>query len=165
MDAPKTEVLGARNFISFLNSFHPYLKFKATYDFSSKSVEFLDTVITIDENNFIHTTLFTKPGKKCTYLSPTSCHPSHICENIPYSLGLRLKRICSSDMDFLNQLDILKNKLISRGYKPNSIQRSFERVKTIDRRVALQKVEKKIVNRAILPLSYDPRLPNISNIL
>lgn len=154
-----------KEFISYLNSFHPYLKFKATYDFSSKSVEFLDTVISIDQNNYIQTTLFTKPGKKCTYLSPASCHPSFMVANIPYSLGLRLKRICSNDIDFLKHLDILKNKLTARGYKVNSILKSFEKVKLINRREALQKVDKKIINRPILPLSYDPRLPNISNII
>ena len=71
-------------FIEHLNNFHPYLKFKASYNFETKSVEFLDTVISIDKNGYIKTDLFVKPGKKCSYLLTSSCHPSHITENIPY---------------------------------------------------------------------------------
>ena len=37
-------------FINYLNSFHPYLKFKASYDFVNKSVIFLDTIISISED-------------------------------------------------------------------------------------------------------------------
>ena len=152
-------------FIEHLNNFHPYLKFKASYNFETKSVEFLDTVISIDKNGYIKTDLFVKPGKKCSYLLTSSCHPSHITENIPYSLALRLKRICSDNLDFVKQLDILKDLLLTRGYKQNYILKAFERVSLIDRLIALRKVDKKIVNRPILSLQYDPRLPHISNVL
>ena len=154
-----------KKFINHLNNFHPYLKFKANYNFETKSVEFLDTVISISSENFIKTTLFVKPGKKCTYLLPSSCHANFITLNIPYSLSLRLKRICSDHTDFLNQLDILKENLMSRGYKCNYILKAFDKVVNIERSVALQKTQKKIVNRPVLPLQYDPRLPNITNIL
>jgi len=43
--------------------------------------------------------------------------------------------------------------------------KAFERVSVINRTTALKKVQKKIVNRPILSLQYDPRLPHISNIL
>ena len=91
-----------------LNKSHALLKFKVNYNFQSKSVEFLDTIISISSDGFIKTTFYTKPGKKCSYFLPSSCHPSHVTENIPYSLALRLKRICSDAVDFLVQLDFLK---------------------------------------------------------
>lgn len=152
-------------FIEHLNNYHPFLKFKASYNFTTKSVAFLDTVISIDENGFIKTNLYVKPGKRCSYLLLSSSHPKHITENIPYSLALRLKRICSLNVDFVQQLDFLKCKLLSRGYKLNYILKAFERVSVINRTTALKKVQKKIVNRPILSLQYDPRLPHISNIL
>ena len=68
------------DFIDYLNNFHPYLKFKASYDFVNKSVVFLDTVISITDDGFIKTDLYVKPGRKCNYLLPSSCHPSHICK-------------------------------------------------------------------------------------
>ena len=154
-----------KDFIKHLNDFHPFLKFKPSYDFERKSVVFLDTVISINENGFIKTSLYVKPGRKCNYLLPSSCHPSHICENIPYSLALRLKRICSDNVDFLSQLEILKTKLLSRGYRLKFITKAFEKVSSIERKVALKKVEIKPVDRPILSLTFDPRLPNISKIL
>jgi len=85
--------------------------------------------------------------------------------NIPYSLALRIKRICSQMEDFIRHLDILKVDLLSRGYKKNYITKAFEKVIPMDRKSALKKVDKKILNRTVLSLQYDPRLPNISNIL
>lgn len=148
-----------------MNKFHPLLKFKANYDFDLKIVEFLDTVISIDSEGYIKTTLFTKPGKKCTYLSPNSCHPRHVTENIPYSLALRLKRICSYHGDFLLELSKLKDLLLSRGYRIKSIENSFSKVIDMDRRLALQKKVKKKVDRVALPLPFDPRLPHVSSIV
>ena len=153
------------NFLEHINNIHPLIKFKASYDFQSKKVEFLDTVISITEQGFIKTSLFTKPGKKCTYLLPSSCHPGHITQNIPYSLALRLKRICSDNLDFLAHLDILQEKLLGRGYKQNFIVKAFEKVSNLPRATALIKTEKNPVKRVVLSLQFDPRLPNISNIL
>ncbi len=39
--------------ISHLNNLHPYLKIKANYNFGTKIVKFLDTVISIPSENFI----------------------------------------------------------------------------------------------------------------
>ena len=153
------------DFIKHLNSFHPFLKFKASYSFETKSVEFLDTVISLTSDGYIKTNLYEKPGKVCSYLSTKSCHPKHVTENIPFSSALRILRICSENFDFVTHLDILKDKLLSRGYKRNYIVKSFERVSVIERKQALRKVEKKIVNRPVLSLQFDPRLPHISNIL
>ena len=152
-------------FIDHLNKFHPFLKFKASYNFETRSVDFLDTIISITNNNLIKTNLYEKAGKKCSYLITSSCHPKHNIENIPYSLALRLKRICSDNLDFIKQLENLREKLLSRGYKNSYISKAFERVKPISRTVALQKVKKEVIKRPILRLQYDPRLPNISNIL
>ncbi len=72
---------------------------------------------------FIKTNLHVKPGKRCSYLILSSSHPKHITENIPYSL--RLKRICSLDVDFVQQLEFLKCKLLSRSYKLNYSLKAF----------------------------------------
>ena len=153
------------DFVKYLNRFHPFLKFKASYNFTTKSVNFLDTIISITDEGFIKTTLYTKPGKKCTYLLPKSCHPSHICDNIPFSLGLRLLRICSDEDDFKSHLVALQETLQSRGYRKKSIEHAFSRVLLLTRHEVLEKREKKTVNRTALPLPYDPRLPNVSSIL
>jgi hypothetical protein len=152
-------------FIKHMNTAHPFLKFKANYNFDSKKVEFLDTIISISDQGRFKTDLYTKPGKKNSLLHYSSSHPFHILKNIPYSLALRIKRICSEAQDFMSNLDKLKADLLSRGYKKNYIKKAFEKVILIDRKSALKKVEKKSQTRTVLSLQYDPRLPNISIIL
>ena len=84
-----------RVFIKFMNEFHPAIKFTCEFDFATRSVDFLDMRIWVDENGVIQTDLFVKAKAKNQYLLPSSNHPSHICKNIPYSLAYRIKRICS----------------------------------------------------------------------
>ena len=99
------------------------------------------------------------------YLLPTSCHPASVTKNIPFSLCLRIVRICSKteyrDKQFLK----LKELMLSRGYSDRMIDSAIERARTIPRHVALRKVFKKDKDkRPIFVTTYDPRLPNIQNI-
>ena len=64
---------------------------------------FLDVQVSIDNEGYIKTDLFTKETAKCTYLLPNSSHPSRISKNIPYSLGYRLLRICSHKKNFIKR--------------------------------------------------------------
>ncbi|RNA07028.1 hypothetical protein BpHYR1_024291, partial [Brachionus plicatilis] len=41
------------------------------------------------------------PTNPCNYLIPFSNHPTHIFDNIPISLFIRIRRICSSYIDYL----------------------------------------------------------------
>ena len=49
------------------------------------------------------------------YLLPSSCHPPHICKNIPYSQAIRLRRICSSDTLFQCNAALLNWPIILRS--------------------------------------------------
>ena len=94
----------------------PYLwKPGESYNFSTRAINFLDLTIWIDDAGYIQTTLYSKPCRVVSYLLPSS-HPSHICNNIPYSLAYRLKRIESLSDKFEQNLAVLKSELVSRGY-------------------------------------------------
>jgi peptide-methionine (R)-S-oxide reductase len=155
-------------FISFLNSFHPTIKFKCIegehFNFETRSVDFLDTTIFIDDDGFIQTTLYSKPNKKIQYLLPSSCHPGHISKNIPYSLAYRLRRIESVPINFENNLKVLRSNLITRGYKQRSIDDAFSRVNALDRSATLAKAKKNTTSPVVLSLKYHPGLPSISPI-
>ena len=125
----------------------------------------MDTVVTVTEEGYIKTNLYIKPGTKCTYLSPASCHPNHITKNIPYSLAYRLLRICSDPRDFSHHLRILRKKLVQRGYRPNVITAAFDKLKNTTRSQALLKVQRVDSKRPCLPIPYDPRFPAVSKIL
>ena len=87
---------------------------------------------------------------------PSSSHPSHITRNIPYSLGYRLLRICSDPSNFSRRLEELKQALISRK------DEALNKVKKIDRKKALEKVQ--LVKEQETPLitKFHPNLPSWS---
>ena len=86
------------------------------------SFTFLDTCVTIDETNQISTDLYKKETDRVQYLLPTSCHPSHIFNNIPYSLALRLVRICSKEDSLKQRMTELETMLVSREYNRNVVR-------------------------------------------
>ncbi len=95
---------------------------------------------------------------------PQSCHPSFICRNIPYSLAYRLKRICTSNDNFLLRLKELRTNLLSRGYNVKVIQNAFDKLKNIPRSKTLEKViHSKQNDRVMFSLTYDPRIVNVND--
>ena len=79
-------------FMIKINSMHPTIKFTSSYNAVERSTQFLDLKITITDEG-ITTDLYRKETDKVQYLLPSSCHPSHVFKNIPYSLALRLVRL------------------------------------------------------------------------
>ena len=69
---------------------------KLTHEKSYNSVNFLDTKVIKDVQGNISTVIFQKLTDTDPYLHWTSAHPPHLKKSIPYSQGLRLRRICSS---------------------------------------------------------------------
>ena len=111
------------------------------------------------------TDLFVKPTSVNQYLSPESCHPSHIWRNIPYSLAFRLRRICSEDQDFEDQLLKLRDLLIERGYRIKVIENAFDRVRRLLREHTLEKVMKPPSDKTTFVITFDPRLTSIPGVI
>ena len=86
-----------QTFLEIANNFHPTIKF--TSDISNEQHIFLDTVSRI-ESGKLTVDLYSKPTDKHQYLLSSSCHPKHCIQNIPYSLALRIRRICFRECDF-----------------------------------------------------------------
>ena len=86
-------------------------------------------------------------------------------------MAFRLLRIVSTPELFHQRLSELKeNVLIPRGYKVAKIEAAFDKVRSITREEALQKVNKSDSNkknsdRIIVPLDYNPRVPPTGPIL
>ena len=157
-----TEELEA--FISHMNSQSPFIKFTSSYDPTTKTVPFLDILVS-EKNGKIETDLYKKETFRPQYLHPTSCHVGHQYKNIPYSLGLRCRRICSSDEKFELRLSELKSDLVSRQYHEKIIDEAFKKVRQISREKALQKVVKSENSREILSITFHPSLPSIQKIV
>ena len=86
-----------KTFINYINSIHPTIKFTHEYSNSSnQSLPFLDVQVRLT------TTKFRPIFNLNLYLLKSSCHPAHTKRTIPFSLSLRLHRICSTDHFFNN---------------------------------------------------------------
>ena len=109
------------------------------------------------------TDLYRKPTDRNMYLLPSSCHPLHTTNSIPYSLALRIIRICSRIEDRDKRLEELKVMLLEREYKLNVINAAIRKAKEIPRQEALNKVvrDKEDERRPVMVVTYDPRLPSI----
>ena len=90
-----------------INKIHPNIKFTISHttknnlkcDFcesNSDAIPFLDTQCKI-QNKKIIVDLYKKPTDRNQYLLTSSCHPSSVTNNIPFSLTLRIVRLCSEE--------------------------------------------------------------------
>ena len=129
------------------------------------AIPFLDTQCKI-ENRKIIIDLYRKPTDRNQYLLPTSCHPNSITKNIPYSLALRIVRICSESNTRDKRLVELRQMLLDREYKASIVDAAIARAKAVPRTEALKRVFKpKTTKRQVLVIRYDPRLPSINQIV
>ena len=129
------------------------------------SIPFLDTQCQI-ENNKIIVDLYKKPTDRNMYLLPSSCHPNSITKNIPYSLALRIVRICSKTTTRDQRLSELREMLLDRDYKASIVDAAIVKAKAVDRSEALKRVYKpKTTKRPVFVVRHDPRLPSVAKIV
>ena len=152
------------DFMAKINEIHPTIKFTHGYNLKEKSTTYLDTTISIKNGKLI-TDLYRKETDRVQYLLPNSCHPNHICKNVPYSLALRLVRICSEENTLKKRLNELKEMLLLRKYNRNVVNGAIEKILLLDRNQTLEKVPKKKNERVIISVKYHPKLPSVSKII
>ena len=114
------------DFINHINSLHSTIKF--THKFSKSHISFLDVTVSLDNNNKISIDLFVKSTDTHQYLLHTSCHPSHIKKSIPFSLALRIRRICSTTEKFQQRTNELLEFLCKRGHRRQYVQSQMNKV-------------------------------------
>ena len=74
-------------------------------------------------------------------------------------------RICSEKENLTKRLEELKELLISREYRKNSVEDAISRVLNLSRKESLKKVEKRNNERPVFVLTYNPALPSVSHVL
>ena len=106
-------------------------------------VNFLDMNISYNQiTNKLKYSLYTKETNTFSYLLPISNHPSHIFVNIPKSLFIRIRRICSDYYDFTDAAKKLGEHLFLRDYNPESIRKTFNTISNINRNSLIQYKQK-----------------------
>ena len=111
--------------------------------------------------------MFSKPTDRHFYLLKSSAHPKSSIKSIPYSIALRIKRICSDPSTLQKRLIEYGSYLIARGYDANDVQQQFNKANVKSREELLKPKQKSHSPATIIPLvmEYNPNLPNIRNII
>lgn len=89
------------------------------------SVNFLDIVITVKDNNCIHTTLFEKDLNLYLYIPPMSAHTPRLLTSLVRGHFYRLARLCSDQTDRRQRITALYTRLLRRGYTAPILRHVF----------------------------------------
>jgi hypothetical protein len=101
---------------------------------TGSSVVFLDLRVEIDKiTNKLNFSLYTKPTNTFSYLLSDSNHPHFIFKNIPKSLFIRVRRICSKYSDYLFYAFKLANQLVLRGYNRITMLKMAHSISLVER--------------------------------
>ncbi len=130
-------------FTATMNSCHDDIKF--TCEHSDKEIAFLDTVIHIETDGTLWTSLYSKPTDSHNYMHYDSAHPMHIKRSLPYSQFLRVKRICSKETDFVKESMKLLGHFLRRGYPILELTKAFDKVKCQSRSDVLKPKENDLI--------------------
>ena len=151
-------------FLQEANSFHPTIRFTA--EVSNEEHVFLDTKSRLVGNS-IGVDLYTKPTDTHQYLLPSSCHPKHCSRNVPYSLALRIRRICSNPDTFESRATELSDQLRRRGYNIQSISTATSKARSQRRDDLLRYKPKSEPSGTLISfvLTYHPELPKVKEIV
>ena len=153
-----------KEFFGFLNNVHPSIKF--TMEYSQKQINFSDVLISKNDNeSSLVTSLFTKSTDSHQYLHATSCHRSVYKKTIPYGQAIRMKRICSNEVDLQRKLLDLESLLTDRRYKSEIIRQEIQKVNLIGRNNLLKKRPKHQGDSITLVLTFHLALNVVFDVL
>ena len=151
------------NFLTNLNMMHDSIKFD--HEKSTQAIAFLDILVYIDKNRQLQTTLHTKPTNTHNYLHYMSSHPKHLKNSLPYSLAIRLRRICTDNNALRLQSDKLRQQFLARGYSHTLIEDQINKAISIPRQETLKLKPKKKLNRIPLVTTFNNTLPPLAQII
>ena len=149
-------------FIYSINSFHPALKY--TWQISETSIAFLDINVSI-HNNGLSASVYYKPTDAHSYLLLSSSHPYHVKNSIPFSQFLRLRRLCSYELDFSNKSEEVLQFFKNRGYPDSVVKTAQERAQTTNQQSAPQASQKEENQRIPFTLTFHPLNLPVKNII
>ena len=126
-----------------INNFHPTLKFTMCHTTPeeeaeedrcdcefTKSIPFLDTSLSIEDGK-VEIDLYRKKTDRNQYLLPASCHPKSTSLSIPFSLSLRIVRICTNSTKRDLRLQELKIILLAREYPEDIVDAAINKARKI----------------------------------
>ena len=119
-------------FLSYMNSRHPHLKFTMEHTGGGSGVPYLDTLVTLEtsgENTTIETELYIKPTNSGIILHSTSAHPTSTKHNIVRNMFHRAMDNSSSVEKERKSVDKIWNLLLKNGYNSGLLRRMLREVR------------------------------------
>ena len=98
-----------------------------------KSVDFLDTTITLNPDSSLSTKMYVKPTDATRYLNRRSDHSPHTFVSIPFSQFRRAVVLCSDPTEKIKCMDYIAEKLLNSGFKVEEINVAKEKALQLDR--------------------------------
>ena len=150
----------------FNHLFYQHSTIKFTLEFSKSHISFLDVTVSLDNNNKISMDLFVKLTDTHQYLLHTSCHPSHIKKSIPFSLALRIRRICSTTEKFQERTNELLEFLCKRVHRRQYVQSQINKAFQIPRLDTLfYKSKTRNTDRPVFVTTYNSSLSSLNIVI
>ena len=94
---------------------------------SHTQIDFLDTTVKFGPDRELITTLYNKPTDTHLYLEHSSAHHQSVLTKGPYGQYLRLRRICSLDIDFEANAKKVTGYYLKRGYPFPSLKKHYHK--------------------------------------
>lgn len=110
--------------LHYMNDNQLNLRFTGHHDMVSIEFFLLDVVLTEDGDR-ITSNLYRKPTAGNTLLRTDFSPPGHTIKSIPVGQFLRLKRLCSKDVDFKQEAIHMASRFEARRYPKSVINRAF----------------------------------------
>ena len=145
-----------------VNQKHQSIKFDLK--FSKESMEFLDTLVYIDSNSRLQTTIYKKPTECQNYLHAKSAHSFSLKKSISHSQALGIKRICSTFDEYRKHSQDLIKRFVEKGYNESTVRKQIETVDHLDRSLLLKHCKPKRKDSVPFSVTYNPVLPNIKEV-
>ena len=120
------------DFVAYLNSLHPTLRFTLEHSGGESGVPFLDTLVTVisdDNATKIETELFIKPTNSGIILRYKSAHPTATKHNIAGNQFRRAIRNYSSSDKEKASIDKIWKLVVKNGYPKGILQRLLEEIR------------------------------------
>lgn len=127
-------------------------------------MNFLDVNVSIENGQFA-TNLFCKPTDCHQYLHYQSCHPHHTKSSTVYSQGLRVRKVCSNEKDFADNIESLKQWFLCRGYPSFLIVKELGKVMIMPRAVLFEERQKEPKNAVPLVVDFCPILSSLPKLI
>lgn len=121
-------------YFQFLNNFHPALTFtiERSDKTHNKSIPFLDTLITVQDDGAYTTELYIKPMAAPIIIHYTSAHPMQCKRSVLYSQLLRAKRVGSNRETQQRGMATIETLFRHNGYPNKLIQKTKHKVMYYD---------------------------------